>query len=250
MTGADLRDVGAVVLAGGDESRLARALASVAWAGERVVLDPARRIGAAVLPPGVRRVTGWVEAVATSTRGWCLLLVEDEEAPPDLATAVATAVGAPAAPRAYRVRQEVRHGATVLRLPGAPIRLARREAAVLRLRGGLGVELRGAGGAVGRLPSWLRVHRAPRLAEAVAHLEADGASLAAVLHQSGAAPRALPPVVAGAAAAARILAARYAPGSRARSWGRWTLAVFAGYRPMVAYAKLWELCHREAGAAS
>jgi hypothetical protein len=39
--------------------------------------------------------------------------------------------------------------------------------------------------------------------------------------------------------------ARPDPGARDR-WGRWTLFVLAGYRPMVAYAKLWETRHAEA----
>jgi hypothetical protein len=51
------------------------------------------------------------------------------------------------------------------------------------------------------------------------------------------------------AGAARVLLGRRTPGAHdAGPWARWCLAVLAGYRPMVAYAKLWE--HRQAEAAA
>src|SRR5207249_2756964 len=51
---ASLADVAAVVLASRGGARLASALDGVAWAGERIVLDPAGRLGAERLPDGVR----------------------------------------------------------------------------------------------------------------------------------------------------------------------------------------------------
>ena len=88
-------DVGAVVLGLRGGGRLARALGSVAWAAERIVVDAAGRIDAAALPPGVRRVASPLALVGATRAVWLLLLHEDEMASPDLAAAVraATASG-------------------------------------------------------------------------------------------------------------------------------------------------------------
>ena len=89
MTGA--ADVAAVVLGARGGARLARALASVGWAGERIVIDPAGRLGAATLPPGVRRLESPLDLAGATEARWLLLLREDEVAPPGLAAAVVDA---------------------------------------------------------------------------------------------------------------------------------------------------------------
>src|SRR5438132_697225 len=123
-------------------ARLASALDGVAWAGERIVLDPAGRLGAEPLPDGVR----WAGEPAEAARAAWLLLVEEHEAVrPSLVAAIASALEAPGA-RAYRIAQEVIAFGTTLRLRHAPVRLARRDGVRLRLRTGLTPELAAGGG--------------------------------------------------------------------------------------------------------
>ncbi len=139
---ASLENVAAVVLASRGGARLASALDGVAWAGERIVLDPAGRLGAEPLPDGVR----WAEEPAEAARAAWLLLVEEHEAVrPSLVAAIASALEAPGA-RAYRIAQEVIAFGTTLRLRHAPVRLARRDGVRLRLRTGLTPELAAGGG--------------------------------------------------------------------------------------------------------
>src|SRR5207244_1644636 len=95
---ASLQDVAAVVLASRGGARLERALDSVAWAGERIVLDPAGRLGTEPLPSGVRRGGDPAEAAAAP---WLLLVEEHEAVGAPLAAAIAgagDARGAPARP--------------------------------------------------------------------------------------------------------------------------------------------------------
>src|SRR5439155_900343 len=129
--------VAAVVLASGGGARLASALASVAWAGERIVLDPAARLTREPLPRGVRLHAGVAE----------------------------------------------------------------------------------------------------RLGEAVEHLDAQATTLAALLAERRCRPRLWHLVLGPLAAGGHTLVARPV---RQRGSARWFLAVLAGYRAAVAYAKLWE----------
>ncbi len=236
---ASLADVAAVVLASRGGARLASALDGVAWAGERIVLDPAGRLGAEPLPDGVR----WAGEPAEAARAAWLLLVEEHEAVrPPLVAAIASALEAPGA-RAYRIAQEVIAFGTTLRLRHAPVRLARRDGVRLRLRTGLTPELAAGGGRVPRLPERLVTNAVPTLAAAVEELDAQAATLAALLHARRVRPRAWHLVVPPLAASARALLAR---GRAGGLWGRWTLAVLDGYRALVAYAKLWEMRREEA----
>src|SRR5207247_707162 len=100
---ASLEDVAAVVLASRGAPRLAAALDGVAWAGERIVLDPAGRLGAEPLPEGVRRAN---EPADAARAAWLLLVEEHEAVRPSLVAAIASALEAPGA-RAYRIAQEV-----------------------------------------------------------------------------------------------------------------------------------------------
>jgi len=64
---ASLEDVAAVVLASRGGARLASALDGVAWAGERIVLDPAGRLGAALSPP-IRSEPPQIDRASTYSR--------------------------------------------------------------------------------------------------------------------------------------------------------------------------------------
>src|SRR5437870_3744587 len=157
---ASLADVAAVVLASRGGARLASALDGVAWAGERIVLDPAGRLGAERLPDGVR----WAGEPAEAARAAWLLLVEEHEAVrPSLVAAIASAREAPGA-RAYRIAQEVIAFGTTLRLRHAPGRLARRDGVRLRLRTGLTPELAAGRRRAARLPERVVTNAGPPLA--------------------------------------------------------------------------------------
>ena len=227
--------VAAAVLASRGGPRLAAALESVSWASERVVLDPARRLEGEPLPAGVRRADEPAWAASTP---WLLLIEEHEVVPPPLAESILETVRGPERFAAYRIGREVRAFGAVFRPGGAPLRLVRRPGARLWLGGGLSVELRPPWRHAGRLHERLVVRGPESLAAAVDDIDAEAAALAALLSWRQLEPRfwhlLVPPLVAGA----RAFAAR---GSRAGLWQRWTVTVLAGYRPLVAYAKLWEI---------
>src|SRR5207249_2932129 len=126
------------------------AVASVAWAGARIVCGPAGRLGAEPLPGGVR----WGGDPLAAAEPWLLLVEEHETVQPPLAAAIAGAVEAPTA-RAYRIAQEVIAFGTTLRLRCAPVRLALRAGARLRLRTGLTPELVLEGARAPELPARL-----------------------------------------------------------------------------------------------
>jgi hypothetical protein len=237
-----MSSVAAIVLASRGGPRLEAALASVAWASERIVLDPAGRVEGHPLPPGVRRGG---EPVDAASAPWLLLLEEHELVPPALAATIVETVGAPGPFAAYRIGQEVRAFGTVFHPHGAPVRLVRRAGARLRLCRGLALELRPPRGDAGRLRGRLLVRGAESLAAAVDDIDADATVLAALLARRRVAPRLWHLVFPPLAAAARAFAAR---GSWRGVDRRWTLTVLGGYRTLVAYAKLWEMRRAEVSA--
>jgi hypothetical protein len=93
--------VAAMVLASRGGARLERALASVAWADERLVLDPTGRLTEETLPAGVRRA----RAAADADAPWLLLLEEHEVVSPALAASV-RAVATDHAPSPYCIPRE------------------------------------------------------------------------------------------------------------------------------------------------
>ena len=232
--------VTAVVLASRGGPRLARALDSVAWAEARAVLDPARRLAAEPLPAGVSHDV----AEPAPATAWLLLLHEGEVVPVALADAIRTVLARPSPAPAFRIPVELRAFGTRLRLRGAPIRLACAAGARLRLGSTLEIALEGLGERPARLAVPLVARGAGSLAEAVDDLDGDGAALAALLRGRHRRTHVRHLLLAPLGAAGRVLCA----GGRSRiRWGRWALAVLAGYRTMVAYAKLWELHHVEGG---
>jgi hypothetical protein len=226
--------VAALVLASRGGARLEEALASVAWASERLVLDPARRLAGSTSPALV--VRGREPADAASAP-WLLLLEEQERVPAALAATITQVACAPGALAAYRIGQEAHAFGAALALPGAPVRLVRRAGARLAVRAGLQAELRPAHGRAGRLRGRLVADGAPSLAQAVEELEADASALAALLHERGVRPGVRHLLLAPLGPSARVLLARGRGGGLG---GRWALAVLAGYRALVGYAKLWE----------
>ncbi len=236
--------VAAVVLAGRAGAPLERAVDSVGWAAERVVLDLAGRLDGATLPADVRRSRSWTEPGGETVAPWLFLLEAGEVTPPEMATAVAEVVAAPWELPAYRVPQEVRGFGTVLRPADAPVRLARRAGARLRLRPGLGTELWVPGARPGRLPIALVASGAESLTAAVDALAADGAAIAALLSAAHRRPGVGAAARAALVAGGRLLLARGA----AMQWGRWSLALLAGYRALLAYSLFWERARLEAAA--
>jgi hypothetical protein len=234
--------IAAAVLASRGGPRLQAALASVAWASERVVIDPAGRLTGETLPAGVRRAG---EPADATSAPWLLLLEEHEVVPPSLAATIAETVDAPGPFAAYRIGQEVQAFGTTFRPAGAPVRLVRRAGARLRLGRGLAAELRATDRRAGRLRHRLLVRGAASFAAAVEEIDADATTLAALLAGRRVQPRLwhliLPPLVAGGRAFA---AAGPWRGTRAVRH-RWTLTVLDGYRAVVAYAKLWEIRQAE-----
>jgi predicted nucleic acid-binding protein len=227
----------AVVLAGRGGVPLARALDSVAWAGERIVLDPTARLSNERLPADVRRLGPEASVTRAATAPWLLLLHEDEVVSPELAAAIAGAVDAPVAD-AYRLPLEVRGFGARLELRRAPIRLAKRAGARLSLSACVHAELEVGAARAGRLGPRLLLGDPVSIADAVEQIDADAAVHAALLYARAAVPRFLRLLLAPLTAAGRVLTAH----ATARApWARWSLAVLAGYRALVAHAKLWEL---------
>src|SRR5438093_893643 len=158
-----------------------------------------------------------------------------------LAAAVVDATTSGAA--AYRIARALELRGVTLRLPGAPIRLARRDTARLHVGAGASLALGASVARVGRVAARLVIEEAGSLEEAVEALDADAAALAALLHALRVRPRFSALAVAPLAGAAPVLAARGGP----LGWGRWIAAVLAGYRAFVVQAKLWE-ARAEGGA--
>jgi len=232
--------VAAAVLVSRGGPRLEAALASVAWASERILIDPAARLAGEPLPAGVRRAE---EPADATSAPWLLLLEEHEVVPPALADSIAATLGAPARFAAYRIGQEVRAFGATFHPVGAPVRLVERPGARLGLGPGLSPELRALRRGAGRLEGRLVVRAADSLAAALDDLDADAAALAALLARQRVVPRLRHLVLPALAAGTRAFAAR---GARWAAWQRWILTVLGGYRAVVAYAKLWEIRRAEA----
>lgn len=231
-----MRSVAAIVLAAMGGARLERSLAGVAWAAERIVLDPAARLDGRGLPPGVHHVARAVPPAELGGAEWLLLLLEGEVVMPALADALAHPAAAEAR-QALAVSVEMRALGARWTPRRLPVRLAPRAAAGLVVRDGR-PELAARGIALATPDAAIVAETPPSLEHAVRALDAESAALAAWLHPS--APRVgvrhllLPPL----ASAARVLVAR---GSSTRPWARWVAAVFAGYRAHLVPAKVWEL---------
>jgi hypothetical protein len=217
-------------------ARLERSLASVAWARERVVLDPTARLDGRELPAGVGYVAGPVPLLDLAAADWLLLVLEGEVVLPQLADALAGLDADAAGPRAFAVPVEMHAIGTQWR-PRPAVRLAARAAATLVVRDGR-PELAAEGAPLPLADASIVVEAPPSLEAAVQALDAESAAVAACLHRGGPGVKVrhllLPPL----ATVARVLLAR---GGSTRPWARWVAAVFAGYRTLLVPAKMWEL---------
>jgi hypothetical protein len=231
-------DVTAVVLAAEGGERLARALASVAWACERLVWDPAGRVPPGARAAGATHVSGAVALDGLGRAGWILLLGEDESLDAAAASAVAAAVGG--THRAFRLRRTYQAFGRTLRAAERPVRLVRRPDARLEVGAGLALAI-GDGDDAPALDGTLLVHGVTDVGDALRALDADAAALAAMLQQAGRRARVRDLLVGPLVASARVLVAR---SDRRLGWGRWIAGVFAGYRVVATYAKLWEVARR------
>lgn len=225
-----------VVVASRGGRRLAAALEAVAWAAERVVLDPSGRVDAVALPAGVGHRDDTVALDAIGTSPWVLLLRDDEVAPPGLGDAVARAivVGEPRS-----VRRELHALGAVFAVAGTPVRLARRTGSRVDVRRGTDLRVRVP---IGRallepLEPPLAVAHAESLEAALEALDADSTTTAALLDLDGRRARLRDLLLAPWIAAGRILVARVA---HPVGLARWIVAVLVGYGAVVAHAKLWE----------
>jgi hypothetical protein len=216
----------ALVVASRGGPALQRTLDSVAFAERRCVMDPAAVLRGSAPPNGVEP---WRAAP-----GWVLILVEGEVLGEGSAAALAAAVRGPAA--AYRVAIVCEAFGSRLRLAGSAVRLAYGQPVV---RARLGGEIELASAAAVRPLAGAAVVRAlpPLPRDAVDELNADATTLAALAAAGGVRPRALRLPLAGIVGGGRVLLGR--AGARL-GWGRWIAAGLAGYRALLAEAKLWE----------
>jgi hypothetical protein len=208
---------------------LAVTLASLDWVARRYVADPAGVLPPAGGPAGVER-WGVGEPV-----GWVLLLAEGEVVPAAFAAAVESAERGDA--HAYRVAVECEAFGGVVRLRGHPVRLLRTGRRAIRVfpGGELGFVTTGK---VPVLGAAVVARRLPSLpAEAVDALNAEATALAALAAADGVRPRFGRLVSSGLAGGAGVL---FGKGRGRLGWGRWIAAVLAGYRGLLAEAKLWE----------
>jgi len=233
---AGVSSVAAVVLAAMGGARLERSLASVAWARERIVLDPAMRVDGRELPPGVRYVARPAPLIDLGSADWLLLVLEGEVVSAPLADGLAAIRVDAAEARAFAVPVEM-HAIGTRWTPRPAVRLAPRTAATLVVRDGR-PELAAEGTPLPLAEASIVVEAPPSLEAAVQALDAESAAVAALLHRGGLRVKVrhllLPPL----ATVARVLLAR---GGSTRPWARWVAAVFAGYRTLLVPAKVWEL---------
>jgi hypothetical protein len=192
-------------------------------------VDPAGVLPPSGWPPGVER---WG---AHDLSGWVLLLAEGEVVSPTFAAAVETARQGKA--EAYRVAVECHAFGGVIRLRGRPVRLGRNKRYAIRVS--LGGEFGFAVG--GEAPVLAEAvvarHLPPLPGEAVDALNAEATALAALAAADGVRPRLGRLLSSGLAGTARVL---FGKGRGRLGWGRWITAVLAGYRGLLAEAKLWE----------
>ncbi|MFN8543320.1 MAG: hypothetical protein U0807_03830 [Candidatus Binatia bacterium] len=244
MTGTSLPALAAIVVAS-EGGRIASTLAAVAWAEERVVVDPCGRMAGVALPPGVRCVPEAAHLETLVTASWVLLVEEGEVPGAGLAAEVARVCGGREEAGAWRVPRELRLGRVGLQPRTPPVRLAARARARLAVRADGTLTLGTTDAVVGTLAAALVPGETVSVGSLMSRVDASTTSVAAVLMALDAPARRRDIVVAPLLGGVRVLRARAA--SRC-GWARWILAVFAAYGALVAYAKLWERRVPAAGA--
>jgi hypothetical protein len=219
----------ALIVASRGGPALQQTVEAVAFARRRCVIDPAGVLGATETSAAIEP---WTPAAAA---GWVLLLVEGEFLSAG-AAGVLDEVTRGAGP-AYRLPVTCEAFGGSVRLAGGALRLARGASPSVRPR--LGGDVALAASTTGpTLAGVSIVRRLPPLPrEAVDELNADATALAALAAAAGVRPRALRLPLGGLIGGGRVLLGR---GSAPLGWGRWIAAGLAGYRALLAEAKLWE----------
>jgi hypothetical protein len=233
----------AVVVATRGGTRLAAALASVAWAAERAVLDPLGDVAASELPPGVRLGHDVAAVAALGDAPWMLVLGEEEVATPALEAAVAAAVTAAVTgvPSAWCPVLELQTLGVCFARRRATARLAPRGDSQLTLDRTLELALV-APLPLRRLPAAVRAERGASISDAVDALLPESRARAALLAQLRRRPGAAELAAAPLLALARVLGAH---ASEPAGLGRWIAGVFAAYRVVLTHARLWEWRHAQ-----
>jgi hypothetical protein len=229
----------AVVVATRGGTRLEGALASVAWAAERAVLDPLGDVAASGLPPGVRLGHDVASVTALGSAPWLLLLAEEEVAMPALEAAVAAIAGG--APTAWSPVFALETLGVRFVPHRPPVRLAPRVHSRVTLDRTLELALV-APAPVRRLSAELRAKRGTSVATAVDALAPESHARAVLLAQLGTRPGAATLAAAPFRALGRVLLAR---ASEPVGLARWIAAVFAAYRVVLSHARLWEWRHAQ-----
>ncbi len=225
----------AVVVATRGGADLEPVLASVTWARERAVLDPAGELPATRLPASVRLGHDVRAIAALGSVPWVLLLAEDEVASPAVQAAVARVVQEP--PAAWVVGLEVETLGIRFALRRPLVRLGPRAHSRVALDRGLELTLAGTPAPVGRLDAALRAERGASVAATVDALVPESRARAALLAQVGPPPGAVMLAAAPLTALGRVLRAQ---ASGPAGLARWIAAVFAAYRVVLAHARWWE----------
>jgi hypothetical protein len=222
--------LGVVIVPARGGSDLDAALAAADWADVRAVLSvtPAP-------PPTVRDVTTLVAPadVARLAPAWVLVLFEHERIAPDAVDDLRAAIADAPADAVFALPVVTSLLDMDVRLRRSVARLAPR-GTPLGLGGGLSLAFTPRGRAR-ELDVTIFRARGATLDRAVALMGAEAGTLAGLVDRQGG-PRGV--IRQSVRAALRVFTARAA--RPPLGLGRWIVAVFEGYRVVVAYARLWE----------
>lgn len=219
----------ALIVASRGGPALQQTLDSVAFADRRCLIDPAGVLGAPAARTGIE---AWTDATSS---GWVLLLLEGEFLAEGSAAVLGAAVRGPAA--AFRLPVVCEAFGRRLRLMGSGLRLAHGARGGVQARLGGDVALAAVSDARPLAGASIIRRLAPLPREAVDELNADATVLATLAAARGVRARAVRLPLGGLIGGGRVLLGR---GSAPLGWGRWVAAGLAGYRALLAEAKLWE----------
>jgi len=222
--------LGVVIVPARGGSDLDAALAAVEWADVRAVLAVTH-----APPPALREMTTFVRPADVAGLGaaWALVLFEHERILPDAVDDLRAAIADAPADCVFTLPVMTSLLDIDLRLRRPIARLAPR-GTPLALGGGLSLAF-ASRGPTRALDVTIFRARGATLDRAVELMGAEAGTLAGLVDRLGA-PRGV--VRQSVRAALRVLTARAV--RPPLGIGRWIVAVFEGYRVVVAYARLWE----------
>jgi hypothetical protein len=223
--------LGVVIVSARGGSDLDAALAAATWADVRAVLPTSPAPPASVRD--VRMLADLADVVRIDAT-WALVLFEHERIAPDAVDGLRAALAEAPAGVAFALPVVSSLLDMDVRLRRPLVRLAPR-ATPLAVGGGLSLAFETRGLAVREIDVTIFRARGSTVDRAVELMGAEAGALAALVERLG--PR-RGVVRQSARAALRGFTARAA--RPPLGLGRWIVAVFEGYRVVVAYAKLWE----------